>query len=88
MLVSSNGKLESIRQIVAAESRQLGGALRMLILTDYIRRDMMELVGTQQPVGVIGTVPVFETVRRAVGRDVSVAMLTGSPRDTARCNTG
>ncbi len=77
MLLSSNGKLDSICRIVEAESAQLGGALRMLILTDYIRRDMMSAVGTQAPVGAIGTVSVFETVRRAAKPGMRVALLSG-----------
>ena len=77
MLVSSNGKLESIKKIVAAESAQLGGALRMLILTDFIRKDKLGIVGTQEPVGAIGTVTVFEAVRRAAGEGVYVALLSG-----------
>ena len=78
MLVSSNGKLESIKRIVAAESACMGGALRMLILTDYIRRDMLGIVGTDKPIGAIGTVTAFEAVRRAVGENVRVALLSGS----------
>jgi len=78
MLVSSNGKLESIQHIVEAESACMGSRLRMLILTDYIRRDMMNIVGTDQPIGAIGTVTAFEAVRRSAGRGVRVALLSGT----------
>ncbi len=37
-LLSSIGKLESIQRIVEAESVQMGQSLRMLVLTDHIKR--------------------------------------------------
>ncbi len=76
MLIASNGKLGSINDIVNAESKSLGGSLRMLILTDYIKRDMLKIVGTGEPVAAMGTVPVFESVRRNCG-STPLAVLSG-----------
>ncbi|MBQ6543957.1 MAG: hypothetical protein IJL77_06170, partial [Clostridia bacterium] len=76
-LISSSGKLQSINRIVSAESENLGKELRMLILTDYIKRDMIKLVGTNEELNSMGTVPVFESVRRSCGDNVSIAMLSG-----------
>ncbi len=77
-LLSSIGKLESIQRIVEAESAQMGQSLRMLVLTDHIRKDCLRLVGTENPIDAMGTVPVFEAVRRAAGSGIRAAVLTGS----------
>lgn len=77
MLYSSVGKLDGIRAIVTEEQRNLGEGLRMLILTDFIRQNLRHLIGSEEPVTGVGTVPVFETVRRIFpsGR---IALLSGS----------
>ncbi|MBQ2775071.1 MAG: DEAD/DEAH box helicase family protein [Clostridia bacterium] len=77
-LASSTGKLSGINDIVLSEKKNLGDKLRMLILTDYIKRDMMKLVGTDEEITSMGTVPVFESVRRACGDKVKLAMLSGT----------
>lgn len=79
MLISSSGKLSSINEIAAHESRQLGTALRLLILTDYIKRDLVSLVGTDGAINALGAVPVFESVRRTCGAKTRVGLLTGGP---------
>ncbi|MBR5561739.1 MAG: DEAD/DEAH box helicase family protein [Clostridia bacterium] len=77
MLVSSTGKLGSINKIVASEYVNLGDSLRMLILTDYIKKDMLKLVGTNEEIHALGTVPVFESIRRT-NPDIKVAVLSGT----------
>ncbi len=77
MLISSTGKLDSINKIVESEYANLGDGLRMLILTDYIKKDMMKLVGTSEEIHALGTVPVFETVRRSCP-EAKVAVLSGT----------
>ncbi len=77
MLVSSTGKLQSINKIVESEYANLGDSLRMLILTDYIKKDMMKLVGTSEEIHALGTVPVFESIRRT-NPDAKVAVLSGT----------
>jgi superfamily II DNA or RNA helicase len=77
-IISSVGKLESIAQIVISESLALGPKLRMLILTDFIKRDLINLIGTNEPIENIGTVPIFETLRRQQIRDLNIAILSGS----------
>ncbi len=78
MLLSSAGKIESIQSILASEATVLGEELRALILTDFIRREMLPVVGTTEPLTVMGAVPIFEAVRRVVGRHVPVALLAGT----------
>lgn len=77
MLISSTGKLDSISAIVRSEYANLGDSLRMLILTDYIKRDMMKLVGTDEEIHALGTVPVFEAIRRNTP-EAKAAVLTGT----------
>ncbi len=77
-LISSVGKLRSIATVAAAEYANLGGQLHMLVLTDYIRKDLLDLIGTDQPIDVMGTVPVFEAIRRSVGAFADIALITGA----------
>ena len=77
MLISSTGKLDSINTIVSSEYANLGDSLRMLILTDYIKKDMMKLVGTDEEIHALGTVPVFEAIRRNTP-EAKAAVLTGT----------
>jgi len=78
MLSASMGKLSGINSIAAAEFADIGDKLRMLILTDFIRKDSMPIIGTTGAISVMGTVPIFESVRRAVGGAASIALLSGS----------
>lgn len=75
-LVSSVGKLQSIKDIVKAEKAALGDKLRMLILTDYIRRESLSSVGTDSGFSSVNLVSIFETLRRAGG--VKLGVLSGS----------
>ena len=78
MLTSSMGKLAGIDKIARAECEDLGDALRMLILTDFIKKEALPLVGTDAALNVMGTVPIFESVRRAVGGKAKIALLAGT----------
>ena len=78
MLVVSAGKLQSISEIAKSETATLGEKLRMLVLTDYIKKDMLKSVGTDEQLTSMGTVPVFETLRRAVGDKARIALLSGT----------
>lgn len=79
ILVKSRGKMESIRRIVEAEHRSLGEELRLLILCDYIKKDKLPLVGTDQTLAAeIGAVPIFEYLRREAGEGIRLGCLSGS----------
>lgn len=78
LMLQSVGKMESIRAICNAEFDNLGNDLRMLILGDYIRKDYLSDIGTNNPFTQIGIVPIFETIRRSMGTEVKVGVLTGS----------
>lgn len=69
LLLRSKGKSESIRRIVSEEYATLGKELRLLVLTDYIRKEYEKSVGVWDgDVNALGVLPFFELLRRdAVG---------------------
>ncbi len=78
-LRNSLGKIESIRKIVAAETSSLTTSLRMVILTDCIRRDQMPKPGQRKfTPEKIGVVPLFETLRDKGPYQYELGVLTGS----------
>ncbi len=65
LLTNSRGKLDSILDIVSCESSSMGEGLRMLILTDHIRKEYMNAIGKEdRAVQSTGVIPVFELLRR------------------------
>lgn len=74
-LISSTGKLKSISEIVKSEAENKRAKLRMLILTDFIKKDEIALIGSDKAPDAVSIVSVFETVRRT---GVRVAALSGS----------
>lgn len=77
MLVSSLGKLESIEKIAQSEYSNLGQGLRMLILTDFIKKDMLSVIGSQEKIKSMGCVPIFEILRRSIDPTAKIALLSG-----------
>ena len=77
-MLSSLGKLESIQEIVKDEIAGCGRGLRMLILTDHIRGNLLGLVGSDAPLNVMGAVTVFEAARRVCPYETRLALLTGT----------
>ncbi len=78
-LRSSKSKLKSIEQIVQLEYDSLKEDLRMVILTDFIRKEALpkhEL--DTKPVDLIGVVPIFERIRRKFPLKIELGVLTGS----------
>lgn len=79
LLVSSKGKLNSICNIVRSEYETMDGSLRLLILTDYIKKEMLALVGhSDENVRAMGTVPIFELLRRENIKGLKLGVLSGS----------
>ena len=75
-LISSLGKMESISKIVDSEYDALNTGLRMLILTDYIKKESLSKVGTDDSVDNVSIVSIFETIRRK--EKIHIAALSGS----------
>lgn len=63
-LTSSVGKLKSIEEIAQCESASLGSKLRLLVLTDYIKRETIADIGTDEKFDSVSIISVFETLRR------------------------
>ena len=65
MLTNSLGKCNSIRDIVFHEYEASGQDLRLLVLTDYIRKEYEKAIGnTEYDVNSLGVLPFFEMLRR------------------------
>ena len=77
-LISSLGKLDSIKEIVKHEYQSRRQSLRMLILTDYIHKEYLSTVGTQEPINALGTVPIFELIRREEIEGERIGAVSGS----------
>ncbi|REC60359.1 restriction endonuclease subunit R [Chryseobacterium pennae] len=79
ILNSSIGKLQGIQDIVDFESSVLKDDLRMVILTDFIKKEYLNN-GTQNTLTLdkIGAVPIFEKLRRENFQQKKIGILTGS----------
>lgn len=75
-LISSTGKLNSITKIVETESSVLKEKLRMLVLTDYIKKESVVNIGTENQIDNISVVSIFEEIRRN-NKNVKVGCLSG-----------
>ncbi len=78
LLISSKGKCESIKKIVVNEYQNLGPKLRLLILTDYIRKEYEKSLGVpENDVMALGVLPFFEQIRRE-GTIIRLGVLCGT----------
>lgn len=81
ILASSVSKLESIIRIVSIEKRAMKSDLRMVILTDFIRKsDFPKNSDDIKPLNNLGVIPIFEALRREhlESTDFHLGVLTGS----------
>jgi superfamily II DNA or RNA helicase len=78
-LTYSISKLDSIVSIVKLESQALGPALRMVVLTDYIRAaDLPQGPDDLKPLTRLGVAPIFEKIRREGAAWIRLGALSGS----------
>lgn len=79
LINSSVSKLDSINQIVTFESANLKEELRLVILTDYIRKEFL-VSDTENTLELdkIGVMSIFERLRRNNDKSNKLAVLTGS----------
>ena len=75
-LISSCGKLNSISRIVNNEYESLNDKLRLLILTDYIKKEEITNIGKDIEIKNISIVSIFEQIRKNTA--VKVGCLSGS----------
>lgn len=76
-LISSVGKLESIQRIAENEVEAMGDRLRMLVLTDYIKKESLSKIPSEDAFTSVNIVSIFQTLRRANLR-VNIGVLSGS----------
>lgn len=79
ILNSSIGKLQGIKEIADFEFSVLKEELRMMILTDFIKKEYLNNE-TQNNLTLdkIGAVPIFEKLRRENSQNKKIGVLTGS----------
>lgn len=81
MLIHSKGKANSIRDIVLHEYQTTGKELRLLILTDYIRKEYEKAVGVPEAdINALGVLPFFEMLRREAEAGASGSALDGGDK--------
>lgn len=82
LLTNSLGKCNSIKDIVSYEYNSMGKELRLLILTDYIKKEYEKCVGDEtKEVKALGVIPFFEMLRRENeknGKDIHIGVLCGT----------
>jgi superfamily II DNA or RNA helicase len=77
-LTSSISKLCGIKTIVDFEYKQLGKDLRLVILTDFIRKEFfLSTPENTLELNKIGVLPIFEKLRRENKNNIKIAVLTG-----------
>lgn len=71
LMVNSKGKADSVVTIAGSEYDALGNDLRMVILTDYIRKEYMKKLGTDESekTPMLGVLPFFEYLRVRFAND-------------------
>ncbi|MBR3133703.1 MAG: DEAD/DEAH box helicase family protein [Clostridia bacterium] len=87
--VNSLGKLNSISKIVDIELGNMGQDMRMVVLTDYIRKEYLTTENIE--IDKIGVLPIFKTIFEN-HPDLNMAVLTGGlfvvPKSKAEKLTG
>jgi superfamily II DNA or RNA helicase len=79
LMAGSLAKLDSIIAIAKEDALNLGPELRMVILTDHVRRGELSRMSQSSYVPPkLGVVPIFETLRRAAIQGQRLGVLTGS----------
>ena len=79
LLTSSASKLMAIPEIVKFEYEQLGRGLRLVILSDYIRKEFFTSKSENDfELNKLGVIPIFETLRRSNSNNIKLGVLTGS----------
>ncbi|WP_289663342.1 DEAD/DEAH box helicase family protein [Flavobacterium panacagri] len=78
-LTSSISKLNGIKEIVDFEYKQLGKDLRMVILSDFIRKEYyVNSSENNLELNRLGVIPIFEKLRRENIENKKIGVLTGS----------
>lgn len=78
-LSSSASKLKSIRDILEGEYQSLGGDLKAVVLTDFIRKEFLDYNGENtKELNKLGVTSIFQYLRTTSNSNTGLAVLTGS----------
>ena len=78
-LSSSPSKLKSICKIVTQEQANLKDNLRCVVLSDYIRKEYLNVTDTEiSNINKLGIIPIFHKLRKNVTHKNTIGVLTGS----------
>lgn len=78
-LSTSISKLQAIKEIVDLESKNLKEKLRLVILTDYIRKEFLSQEAENNFIlDKIGVISIFEKLRRDNSQNLKIGVLSGS----------
>ena len=78
LLVNSMSKLPNLVTICKTEYCHNKDTLRMLILTDYIKKEYITMLGTGQSFHDLGVIPIFETLRKEMDPACLLGIVCGS----------
>lgn len=78
ILTHSAGKIRAVSDIAEEEVSAMSENLRMVILADYVQRDYLSSVGSDDALVHVGVIPIFEALRRRVGGTTKIAAISGS----------
>ncbi len=78
LLVNSMSKLPNLVTICKTEYRHNKDTLRMLILTDYIKKEYITMLGIGQSFHDLGVIPIFETLRKEMDPACLLGIVCGS----------
>ena len=78
-ITNSTNKLDSIVSIVKFEKDQLKEGLRLVVLTDFIRKEFLGLnENYTKQINKIGVIPIFNYLKKYIEGTSSIAVLSGS----------
>ena len=79
LMAGSRAKLRSIADIAAVEAAQMGGALRLLVLSDHVRgAELDRALRDDYAPAKLGVVPIFGALRRLAPTGQRIGVLTGT----------
>ncbi len=76
-LISSVGKLDSITRIAKSEFKAMGKNLRLLVLTDYIRKESLTKISSKEKFDSVNIVSIFESLRKELP-ELKIGVLSGT----------
>ena len=76
-LSASDTKIASVERVFGLERKAMGDALRLVVLTDHVRKEYLGASDDNGSPMRLGAVPIFESLRTDRSHDVALCLLTG-----------